>query len=149
MKFNKLTDATKMLLMAAAIIITCLIVYVGMSVARSAQDLGKNANKQISKLDKDISNSGIMAFDNEIVNGSEVANLIREQLSSYSTSETAPIYIEVQTGKPNTTRHTNKKHLAEIRDFTKARYIKPTARFKGEVIFNENDVIIGVKFEQQ
>ena len=97
MKFNKLTDATKMLLMAAAIIITCLIVYVGMSVARSAQDLGKNANKQISKLDKDISNSGIMAFDNEIVNGSEVANLIREQLSSYTVGETAPIYIKVKT----------------------------------------------------
>lgn len=147
MKFNKLTDATKMLLMAAAIIITCLIVYVGMSVARSAQDLGKNANKQISKLDKDISNSGIMAFDNEIVNGSEVANLIREQLSSYAVGERAPIYIEVHTDTLR--KYTNKEHLANIRDFTHAYYIKPTARFKGEVIFNDNDVIIGVKFEQQ
>lgn len=150
MKFNKITDATKILLMAATIIITCIIIAIGFSVARSAEKLGRNAGIQISRLDKDISESGLMAFDKTVVNGSEVVNLIKEILGEYEYPSESPVYIYVKTSIGEYT-HKNNKHFADIRNFSlnNGIYIKPTGKFLGEVKRNANDVIEGIVFVQQ
>lgn len=144
-----MSDVVKILIISASIIITCIIVAIGFAVAKTAKNLGSSANIQIAELDKDISESGIMAYHNTEVTGSEIVNLIKEKLGEYDSTSQAPIYIYVKTSTGQHT-HINNEYMAETRNFaSSAYYIKPTAKFMGEVIRNENGVIVGVNFTQK
>lgn len=110
--------------------------------------MGFAATAQMSELNQDIKNSGIMKYNGIEVYGSDVVNCIKENLGDYTESETAPIYVYVKTSSAINT-YINGALLDSIRDFTKTCYIKPTSVFRGEVIRNINDVIVGVNFIQK
>ncbi len=148
MKNNHITDATKILLLAAATIITCIIVAIGISTLNTAKQLSSNAIRQISELNNEIKDSDIMRYDKAPVTGSEVMNCIKKYLGDYKAPEKAPIYIFVKTNQSEM-NYTNGDSISCNRDFTHIYYIKPTAIFQAEVIKNTNKVIVGVKFNQQ
>lgn len=147
MKIGFLSDATKILIFAAAIIITCILVALGFRATNIAKDISKSATEQMTDLNNDIKDGDIMKFDGADVNGSEVINFIKKQLGDYTSSETAPIYINIKTSATENT-YTNRACFSNITNFTDAMYIKPTAKFVGQVIKNKNKVIIGLSFEQ-
>jgi len=147
MKTNNITDVTKILILAASTIITCLIVAIGMNMARDAKTLSNTATSQMSELNDDISNSDIKMYDGSYVTGSEVVNFIKKQLGDYAASQTAPIYVYVKTVSENT--YDNGNNIANIKNFSHNMYIKPTSSFLGKVVKNINNVIIGVNFIQQ
>lgn len=148
MKIGFLSDATKILIFAATIIITCILVVLGFRAANIAKGISQNATQQMTDLNNDIRDGDFMKFDCADVNGSEVINFIKKHLGDYTSSEAAPIYIYVKTTESENT-YTNKAYFSSISNFTDTKYIKPTALFIGEVIKNENKVIVGVSFIQQ
>lgn len=148
MKIGFISEATKILIYAASVIITCTLVALGFRASDIAKDISNNATRQIAEIDDDIKDGDIMKYDGNKVNGSEVINFIKRQLGDYFAGETSPIYIYVKTSVSENT-YTDKSYFANITDFTDTRYIKPTAVFMGQVIKNENKVIIGVSFVQQ
>jgi hypothetical protein len=95
----------------------------------------------------------ILMYDGEQIRGSEVVNFIKKRLGDYSTTQKAPIYVEVVKKAPGSNHnhtYTNNEYIADIKNFSSIeRYIKPTAIFIGEVIKTENRVILGVKFTQK
>ncbi len=95
----------------------------------------------------------ITMYDGEEIKGSEVVNFIKKNLGDYSSTETSPIYVEVVTNHSGTTytrRHTNNTNVKEIKNFSNTQYyIKPTALFTGEVIRDQNKVILGIRFTQK
>lgn len=104
------------------------------------------------ELATDYAEHSICVFDSEVIRGAEVVNFIKRELGDYSSSEIAPLYIEVVTRLSETTHintHVNNEHIDDIKKFSSINYyIKPTALFTGEVIRNKNRVVIGVKFTQ-
>lgn len=148
MKSGFITEATKILIYAAAIIITCILVAFGFRAADIAKNISNSATQQIMEFNNDIIDGSIMKYDDTKVNGSEVINCIKKQLGDYPVGETAPVYIYVKTSVSENT-YTDKSCFSNITEFTDIRYIKPTAVFVGKVIKNENKVILGVSFIQQ
>lgn len=148
LKINNLSDVTKILIIAAATIITCIIVGIGFSALHIAKQLSSNTIDDMVSLNHDLIDNDIKMFDATEVTGSDVINFIKKQLGDYEVGETAPLYITIKSNISEY-NHTNKEHIESIRDFRHMYYIKPTAIFKGEVIKNENEVILGVSFIQK
>jgi len=148
MKTNHITDVTKIMILAAATLITCILVAIGLTTMRSARNLNETAITKMITLNNDLKDSGIKQFDNIEVYGSEVVNLIRKELGDYGDGENAPIYIYVKTSTKENT-YTNGSQVKNLRNFTHENYIKPTALFLGELDVNSNDVILGVRFTQK
>jgi len=145
---NHITDATKIMILAAATLITCILVMLGFSAMRTAKNLNETAIAQMISLNNDLKDSDIMRFDHCEVYGSDVVNIIRKKLGDYGAEETAPIYIYVKTmTKENT--YTDGAQIKSLQNFTHENYIKPTAMFYGELDINENDVILGIRFQQK
>lgn len=138
----------KMLLFGVSALITALFAVLLFMSAKEGRQVGFAATTQMSELNEDIMNSGIMKYDDLEVYGSDVVNCIKENLGDFTASETAPIYISVETSSSINT-YSNGSVIDEVRDFTKQRYIKPTTVFRGNIIKNINNVIVGISFTQQ
>jgi hypothetical protein len=148
MKLNHITDAAKILLFAATIIITCIIVSLGFQAADAAKDISSSAVRQIEELNGDIQNGDINRFDHAEVYGSDVMNFIKKHLGDFSDTETGAIFVTVKTSLSENT-YTNNSYFSEMKDFTTTKYIKPTALFIGSVLMNDNKVILGISFTQK
>ncbi|MDF2544373.1 MAG: putative rane protein [Herbinix sp.] len=148
MRTNNITDATKLLIFAAAILITCTIVTLGLNATTAAKDLGNVAVSQMTEINSELADRDLKMYDGLTVSGSEVVNVIKKQLGDYSSTETAPLYINVKTKSAENT-YKNSSNLSNIRNFNHAMYIKPTATFLGKVVKDLNQTILGISFSQQ
>lgn len=138
----------KGLLLSVGIILTCLVVGIGFYVAREAKATALVSADQLSSFRQDLSEQPITRFDEVAVMGSDVVNFMKQQLGSYKEGEEAPLYITIHTDTLGAT-YNNKTYLSEVRDFNSSRYINPTESFVGEVVEDDNDVIVGVIFNQE
>lgn len=140
--------AQKILLFGISALVTALFAVLLIMTAKESREVGLIATIKMGELNEDIINSGIMKYDDINVQGSDVVNCIKEILGDYSASETAPLYLYVETSSASNT-YMNGSIIEEVRDFSDTRYIKPTALFDGEVVENINDVIVGIRFIQK
>ncbi|MBE5962308.1 MAG: hypothetical protein E7256_13165 [Lachnospiraceae bacterium] len=141
-------NALKGLLIAAGIILTCTIVGIGFYVAREANATAAVSADKISEVRKNITDSSLMKYDGIKVTGSDVINLAKKLLRKYDSMEAAPVTVSVKTSKVDEV-YQNKQYLNELTDFTKNRYINPSGIFLGEVQWDENDVLISIRFVEQ
>lgn len=148
MKISYISESIKLLLFAASVIITCIIVFLGFRATDSAKEIGNNAVSQMADINNDIKDSNLKKYDDIDVYGSDVVNLIKNVLGDYTDTETAPIYVHVKSSLSDNT-YVNGAYITNIQDFTDTKYIKPTAVFEGNVILNANKVIVGVEFIQK
>ena len=142
-----MNTAQKILLFGITSLITALFAVLLIMTAKESRQVGLAATMRMSELNEEIRNSGIMKYD-DMVQGSDVVNCIKEILGDYTVSETAPLYVQVETTSATNT-YTNGSIIDEVRDFSDLHYIKPTSVFEGEVIKNVNNVIIGIQFIQK
>lgn len=142
-----MNTALKILLFGITSLITALFAVLLVMTAKESRQVGLAATMRMSELNEEIRNSGIMKYD-DTVQGSDVVNCIKEILGDYTVSETAPLYVQVETSSATNT-YTNGSIIDEVREFSDLRYIKPTSVFEGEVIQNVNNVIIGIRFVQK
>ena len=147
MNTNQMTDATKIILLAATTLITCILVSLGFISMRSAKELNETAISQMADLNDGLKDSDIKMFDNIDVYGSEIINLIKKELGDYEEGETGQIYVYVKTSTKENTYY-NGSQISDLQNFTNENYIKATAVFKGKVDKNKNGVILGVQFTQ-
>lgn len=148
MKSEYISDVLKILLFASVTIITCVIISLGFRTTKLAKEISKTAINQMIEINSDLENSDVKKFNKTDVTGSEVINFMKRYLGYYDVSSTAPIYASVKNHKIDTI-YTNNQHFSDITNFSKDRYIKPTALFSSEIIKNSNNVIVGVRFIQK
>lgn len=147
MKICNINTALKLILFGVSVLITCVVVKVSLMATEEAKHLSSAAIGQMSDMNSDIADTGILKYNDEI-QGSDVVNCIKKYLGDYVSSQTAPVYVYVKTTLSENT-YSNNTYITNIKNFTDARYIKPTALFTGQIIKNTNDVIIGIKFTQK
>jgi hypothetical protein len=135
-------------MLAAGVILTCMVIGVGFYIAREAQSTAQASSNQLSEYKKDIEESGYIKYDGMSVSGSDVVNFAKKNLSSYDSDNVAPVYVSIKTSLHDETYETN-NYLKSLRDFTNQRYVNPVNMFEGTVIRDENEVIVGVIFTEK
>ncbi|MDF2539262.1 MAG: hypothetical protein K0S76_2283 [Herbinix sp.] len=148
MKSGNITDSVKILIFAAAVLTTCILVSLGFRAAEAAKEISNSAVVQMAELHNDIKDSDIKKYDDTEVFGSDVVNCIKKYLGDYTSSETGPFTVSVKTTLSENT-YKNGVNLPNIRNFTHSMYIKPTNVFLGKLIANENNLITGISFTQK
>lgn len=150
-------NSLKGLILAAGVIITCIVVGLGFYIAREARDTAAGGAGQISKLNAEFNESDKSMYDGLEVSGSEVINVINK-------FKNEDISIEVKTKKStvqycrslsansdgsyalgSATTHSTKN----AQDINHANYVNPNAQFVGTVLRDANNAIVGIAFEQQ
>jgi hypothetical protein len=143
-----LSNATKFLLLAFSLGITCLLIVYFKRVADTGFDTSNTAMEQLAEFNLELSENELTMYDGLDVTGSDVVNFIKKQLGEYSTTETAPLYVYVKTSASETS-YQNGALLSNIQNFSSTYYVKPVAKFTCGIIRDANDVIIGVTFQQR
>ena len=146
-------NSLKGLILAAGVIITCVVVGLGFYIAREAKDTATNGAGQITMLNSEFSNNDKTIYDGITVSGSEVLNAIKkfkdEEISvKVVTSKSTTYYnYSLDTSEKNI----ENKSTSSVTDAKKAaskNYINPNGKFEGEIIRDSNDYIIGICFTQ-
>ncbi len=143
-----MSNATKFLLLAFSLGITCLLIVYFKRVADTGFDTSSTAREKLTEFNLCLSESEITMYEGVEVKGSDVVNFIKKHLSSYSATEIAPMYVYVKTSTTEAT-YQNGASVTNIQDFSSTLYIKPVAEFISAIIRDPNDVIIGVTFQQR
>lgn len=147
-------NSLKGLILAAGVIITCIVIGLGFYIAREARDTAANGAGQISKLNAEFNESDKIMYDGLEVSGSEVINLVNKFKNNsisikVATKKTIVSYIYSLSQDGN---QLGQKSLADIKEAQKINnisYINPNAQFLGEIIRDINNTIIGIAFSQK
>ena len=158
MRFNKLTDATKILIFSATVIIVCILCAIGFKMVGEGKSAVSNGTNQYNNMAAEYSDINLTTYDGTSVLGSQVVNLIEKiaekdqelavkvitkagTTTSYNrvVSGTAPDYSLSATGASKTVKT----------DISASDYINPSAQFNGKIYKNTNGIIVIVEFTQQ
>lgn len=146
-------NSLKGLILAAGVIITCVVVGLGFYIAREAKDTATNGAGQITMLNAEFSNNDKTIYDGITVSGSEVINAINkfknEELSvKVVTSKSTTYYNYSLDSSENNIENKSSASVAEAKKASNVNYINPSGKFAGELIKDSNDSIIGICFTQ-
>jgi len=142
-------NSLKGLVLAAGIIITCLIVGLGFYIAREAKDTAAGGVGQINKLNSEFADTSKSMYEGTEVSGSEVVNAIRRfqnetvglQVVTNKTSSFYTYNFNPATGELGTSSAlTFKSAQNELNN----NYINPNGRFEGDVVRDKNGTITGL-----
>lgn len=140
-------SVSRFFLIAAGLIVTAGLIMIGFRMS----DIGKAAAghlvDEMAAFENEIARQEIMQYDGRIVAGSDVVNFIKKSLSDCSVGQMPKFEIRVSSGV--VTVYRDNSLLKEMTNFSHPSYIKPNARYLGEVYKNSNDVIEAVIFTQQ
>lgn len=145
-----MNNAQRALLVAAGLFLTIALITLVVNLFSSAQEASKQAQNEFTTMQNELAATQFSMYDNAIVTGSQVKAAIRKYINREG------FFIQVTTGKnraagesglvygPNGTRNLN-----QAEDVTSNHYINPSGKFKGQVIYDQNQVVIGIIFQQQ
>ena len=146
-------NSLKGLMLAAGIIITCIIISLGFYIAREARDTASEGTGQINQLQAEFTDASKTMYDGTEVSGSEVLNVIRK-----FSDETMGILGQTNKNKTyyNYNFDVDKGELGKAldnsyknaQDVASDKYINPTARFQGSIVKDVDGTIIGIVFAQ-
>lgn len=149
-------NSLKGLMLAAGVIITCIVVGLGFFISREARDTASNGAGQISKLNAEFNESDKVMYDGLEVSGSEVINVINKYKNEEvgvnvitKKSDKSYIYrIDSEKGENYLKERILDSSVKEAQNILSDFYINPNAQFMGEVIRDSNNAIIGLRFIQ-
>ena len=147
-------NSLKGLMLAAGIIITCIIISLGFYIAREARDTASSGTGQINQLQAEFSDTSKTMYDGTEVSGSEVVNVIRKFSDDTMgvkvvTSKTSVYYGYSFAENDGMLGEKSNASYKNAQDATNQNYINPTGRFAGSVVRDANGVITGLVFTQQ
>lgn len=147
-------NSLKGLMLAAGIIITCIIISLGFYIAREASDTASSGTGQINELKAEFADTSKTMYDNTEVSGSEVINVIRkfgdEMIGvKVQTKKNTSYYIYQFSDTDGTLKNASSLDYKSAQNTASANYINPTGRFLGAVVRDANGTITGLSFVQQ
>ena len=144
----------KGLMLAAGIIITCIIISLGFYIAREASDTASSGTGQINELQAEFADTSKTMYENTEVSGSEVINVIRkfgdEMIGiKVQTKKNTSYYIYQFSDADGSLKNASTLDYKSAQNAASANYINPTGRFLGSVVRDANGTITGLSFVQQ
>lgn len=150
-------NATKAIMIAAAILIVLVIVSIGFLVLRSGQDTAKLALTKVDQVNSDIKDSDIKMYDRMTISGSEVVNLISKyQKSTFGIKvstgkDTAGTWYikQITEGTTNVLGADSGQDMGKTMVETDNQYVNPNGKFLGKILRDVNGSVIGITLTQQ
>lgn len=147
-------NSLKGLMLAAGIIITCIIISLGFYIAREASDTASSGTGQINELQAEFADTSKTMYENTVVSGSEVINVIRKFSDEMmgirvETKKNTSYYIYQFSEIDGSLKNASSLDYKSAQVTTNSNYINPTGRFLGTVVRDENGTITGISFVQQ
>ena len=147
-------NSLKGLMLAAGIIITCIIISLGFYIAREASDTASSGTGQINELQAEFSDTSKTMYENTEVYGSEVINVIRKFSDEMigvkvQTKKNTSYYIYQFNDTDGSLKNASSLDYKSAQNVTSSNYINPTGRFLGTVVRDANGTITGLSFVQQ
>lgn len=134
----------KALLLAAATIITCIIVGLGFGMAREAKQIGNYVIEELHRYRTAIEEQDYTKYDGATVYGNDIVNLMKKELVSRRNG----MRITVETGG-DCHSYTEAEDVDKVQEFGTVYYIVPMEEYVGEVVRNRNDVIEELVFTKK
>lgn len=147
-------NSLKGLILAAGVIITCLVVGIGFYISREASAAATNGTGQISRMNKEVAESDKVMYDGLDVTGSEVINAINKYKSEdiavkVETKKSVVYYNRLLTNNDRELGNESTASVKNTQTIISDYYINQKAQFTGEILRDVNDTIIGISFVQQ
>ncbi|MDD6036485.1 MAG: hypothetical protein PUC30_09895 [Lachnospiraceae bacterium] len=138
-----MNNGLKALLIAASTIITCIIVGLGFQMAREAKQIGNYVVEELHQYRTAAEERDYMKYDAVTVYGNDVVNLMKQEFSG----EKSGLRITVKEGNTGYS-YENSEDVKRAQDAETEEYIVPTSEYTGEVVRNENEVIVELIFQK-
>lgn len=169
MRFNKMSDTTKILIFAGTIIIVCVLCALGFKMANEGKASVSAGTSKYNEMASSQDDTELMAYDGSTILGNQLVDLIKKTVDA---GESKYLSIHVKTLKNKDGRSYNYKlekdgdtyKLAEItsnkdedryapntvnpKNTQDANYINPMSEFYGSVVKDLNGNVICLNFEQ-
>ena len=126
----------KAMLLAAATIITCIIVGLGFGMAREAKQIGNHVVEELHRYRTAIEEQDYTKYDGVTVYGNDIVNLMKKELVSGRSG--MRITVEAY-GIRHT--YTEADDVGKVQEYGTVDYIVPMEEYVGKVIRNRNEVI--------
>lgn len=149
-------NSLKALILAAGVVITCIVISLGFYISREARDTSSKGVAQITKLNAEFDESDKVMYDGLPVRGSEVINVVNkfknEELSIVvNTKKSSNQYGRAITIGSNNVSELGSRVSNSIKtaqNIDSANYINQNAQFVGEILRDANNTIVGIRFVQ-
>lgn len=166
MKINNISEAGKILILVATVIVVCVICAVGFKIVNEGKSATNASANNLNNMTSQYQDIDKAIYDGATVQGSEVVNLIKKVINSeeyvairVSTKADADrdynyeFSAATASGTTSTTATlgTQITGAAETQltdDKANKWYINPSASFSGKVYKDANNIIICIEFEQ-
>ncbi len=136
-------NSLKGLILAAGVIITCIVVGLGFFISREAKNAADSGTNQLSAMSSQYDNVEFMMYDGLKVTGSEVVNVIKKHAG------VEDLTITVKTKDSTSTQKAYSSKDAAMPAKESSDYINPSALFLGELERDNNNSLVKIKFTQQ
>lgn len=139
-------------MLAAGVVITCIVVGLGFYISREAKNTSSGGISQITKMNSEYQDINKTMYDGIKVSGREVVEAIEKYKEEV---ENGGFKIVVYTGKMGLSsdgiEFVSKEDypLQRVKERKDEYYINPDGNFLGETCCDQNDVVIEMKFVQQ
>jgi len=133
----------KAFLLAASTIITCIVVGLGFSMAREAKQIGNHVVEELHQYRVAIEEQDYTKYDGVTVYGTDVVNFMKRELDEHGTG----VWITVVRENRAVT-YKRREEAEGVKQIGSAHYIAPTENYTGEVVRNENEVIVEIVFRK-
>lgn len=140
---GRLNHGLKAFLLAAATIITCIVVSLGFSMAREAKQIGNHVVEELHQYRVNIEEQDYTKYDGVTVYGNDVVNLMKRELRE----QEGGVWITVVREDRQVT-YKKREETEGVKQIGNRHYIAPAERYTGEVVRNENEVIVELIFRR-
>ena len=146
MRQNKMSDSTKFLLLAATVIVVCVLVAAGFMMVKNGQSSVSGGVNQFNEMASDYADVNLAGYDGGVVLGSEVINFLRKLKD-----EKYDFTVEVKTkdNKAGVSYTKDTEKVPKTESTIDPDYINPHGQFLGDVKKNKNGIVELVSFKQQ
>jgi hypothetical protein len=161
MKTNNLTDATKVLILVATVIVVCVLCAIGFKMVNNGKSAVTANTNNLNDMAGQYQDIDLSLYEGSLVPGSEVSNIIKTAIddkqylavtiSSLDGSTNAYNYVYDSTKKTIEDQGSLGQTALKILPKKKSElgYINPMAMFLGETLKDSNNTIVCLRFTQQ
>ena len=161
MRINFLSDASKILVFAATIIVVCVLCAIGFKTANEGKSIISSGSSQLNEMTSEYQDVSKSIYDGSTILGSELASMINKTIEK---KEYLSIVVKTLANSDANKVHYNYDHKVDVNGIhslgsdnknavtslkSSDNYINPSAQFLGTVYKDQNNNVISIEFIQQ
>lgn len=167
MKLNNLSEAVKILIFAATVIVVCVLCAIGFKTTNEGKSVVSSGTSQLNSMSSEYQDVNKSIYDGSTILGSELTSMIKKAIEKdeyisivvktlANTTGVSYNYAHVVTANTDGSQThtisptgTPNPLTSVISDKSSVNYINPSAQFLGTVFKDVNNNVICILFEQQ